>query len=165
MNIAGSKVFPSAIPGCWSTVREPCILPSSCILSHPPKVSMSSGSTLQCIIIAMHFAKLTYFEPDMPSSCISSRAHTSSHPPKVSLLLRGSALQRGIIAMHFAKLVYFEPDLPIRRIFTNTVHLWQIWKPVLRRFPGRGSPGSWEVGRHGYLPYVGVCGMETCPTK
>ena len=33
------------------------------------------------------------------------------------------------------------------------------------RFPGRGSPGSWEVGRYGYLPYVGINSMETGPTQ
>jgi len=26
-------------------------------------------------------------------------------------------------------------------------------RPALRRFPGRGSPGSWEVGRYGNRPY------------
>jgi hypothetical protein len=25
-----------------------------------------------------------------------------------------------------------EPDIPIRRVFTFTIHLWQVWMPALR---------------------------------
>ena len=83
--------------------------------------------------------------------------------------------------MHFvseaskhAKLNEVEPDIPIRRVFGKTfpsagmetcpTEAFEVWKPALRRFPGRGSPGSWEVGTYRNLPHI-IWGLQEilCP--